>query len=61
MTGGEDSKIIAWRGPQLSTSDGEEKYDTMELDSPKVKRKRQDTMDIDEHETVSCLLVPVTF
>ncbi|KIM67672.1 hypothetical protein SCLCIDRAFT_1209773 [Scleroderma citrinum Foug A] len=47
VTGGEDSKILTWRGPQLCTR--EDESDTMKMDSPKLKREWQDTMDISEH------------
>lgn len=55
VTGGEDSKILTWRGPQLCTR--EDESDTMKMDSPKLKREWQDTMDISEHSAVSRLLV----
>jgi len=55
VTGGEDSKILTWRGPQFGTR--EDDGDTMQVDSPKVKREWQDTMDISELGAVSHLLV----
>ncbi|KAG6336327.1 hypothetical protein ID866_2752 [Astraeus odoratus] len=51
LTGGEDSKVLAWRGPELSTSGAYENRDGMHIDS--LKREWDDTMDISENDSVS--------
>ncbi|KIO03111.1 hypothetical protein M404DRAFT_146633 [Pisolithus tinctorius Marx 270] len=53
VTGGEDSKVLTWRIPELCSPNTQgERDDTMQIDSPKLKREWQD-MDISEDAFVS--------
>lgn len=48
VTGGEDSKVLTWRIPELYSPNAQgERDDTMQIDSPILKREWQD-MDIGE-------------
>lgn len=47
VTGGEDSKVLTWRMPELYTSNTQEEDVTMQVDSPNSKRVWED-MDVSE-------------
>ncbi|KAL4082095.1 WD40-repeat-containing domain protein [Scleroderma yunnanense] len=46
VTGGEDSNILTWRGPECYTLGHGDEGETMQVDSPTLKREWQDTADV---------------